>query len=121
MDINPLILSTIKKNGKVTTADIVSKTGLSRAYTQRFLKNLADNGVIFLVGKANQAHYILAAKKGIISSKPLSIHKILTNKDLAEDKVLREAKIDSSIFHGLGGNLSSIIDYAFTEMLNNAI
>jgi anti-sigma regulatory factor (Ser/Thr protein kinase) len=121
MDINSLILSTIKKNGKVTTADIVGKTGLSRAYTQRFLKSLADNGVIFLVGKANQAHYIPASKKGIINSKSLSIRKILTNKDLAEDKVLREAKKDSSIFHGLAGNLSSIIDYAFTEMLNNAI
>jgi anti-sigma regulatory factor (Ser/Thr protein kinase) len=45
----------------------------------------------------------------------------MTNKGLAEDKVLREIKEKSAIFQGVAGNVSSIIDYAFTEMLNNAI
>ena len=121
MEMRTLILSTIKKQGQVTTADLVGLTGLSRAYAQRFLKNLADEGVIALMGKANQAHYIFPSKKGAINAKPLMVRMIMTNKGLAEDKVLREIKEESAIFQSLAGNVSSTLDYAFTEMLNNAI
>src|SRR5450759_2823564 len=121
MEMRTLILSTIKKQGQVTTADLVGLTGLSRAYAQRFLKNLADEGVIVLMGKANQAHYIHPSKKGAGNAKPLSVRRIMTNKDLAEDKVLHEIKEKSAIFQGIAGNVSSTLDYAFTEMLNNAI
>lgn len=121
MEIRTLILNTIKKQGQVTTADIVAQTGLSRAYAQRFLKSLADEGAIVLMGKANQAHYIIPAKKGTSIEKPLMVHRIMLNKDLAEDKVLREIKEESAIFQGLVDDVSSIVDYAFTEMLNNAI
>jgi anti-sigma regulatory factor (Ser/Thr protein kinase) len=121
MELRTLILNTIKKQGQVKTADIVGLTGLSRAYAQRFLKNLADEGVIVLMGKANQAHYIHPSKKGAGNAKPLSVRRIMTNKDLAEDKVLHEIKEKSAIFQGIAGNVSSTLDYAFTEMLNNAI
>jgi len=121
MELRTLILGTIKKQGQVKTADIVGITGLSRAYAQRFLKNLADEGVIVLVGKANQAKYILPSKKSESIAKPLSVRRIMTNKGLTEDKVLRQIKEKSSIFQGVAGNVSSILDYAFTEMLNNAI
>ena len=121
MEIRTLILNTLKKQGQVKTADLVGLTGLSRAYAQRFLKTLADEGVIVLMGKANQAHYIFPSKKGSSNARPLMVRRIMTNKGLAEDKVLREIKEESAIFQGLAGNVSSIIDYSFTEMLNNAI
>jgi anti-sigma regulatory factor (Ser/Thr protein kinase) len=121
MELRTLILNTIKKQGQVTTADIVSQTGYSRAYAQRFLKNLADEGVIVLMGKANQALYIMPSKRGAGVEKPLRVHRIMLNKDLAEDKVLRQIKEESAIFRGMTANVSSIVDYAFTEMLNNAI
>lgn len=121
MEMRALILNTINKQGQVKTADIVGLTGLSRAYAQRFLKDLAEEGVIVLMGKANQAHYIHPSKKGAGNAKPLSVRRIMTNKDLAEDKVLHEIKEKSAIFQGIAGNVSSTLDYAFTEMLNNAI
>jgi len=121
MELRTLILNTIKKQGQITTADIVGQTGLSRAYAQRFLKNLADESVIVLMGKANQAHYIMPSKKGTSIEKPLRVHRIILNKDVAEDKVLRRIKEESAIFRGVADNVSSIVDYAFTEMLNNAI
>src|SRR5664280_1271550 len=121
MELRTLILNTIKKQGQVTTADLVGLTGLSRAYAQRFLKTLADEGVLVLMGKANQAHYIHPSKKGAGNAKPLSVRRIMTNKDLAEDKVLHENKEKSAIFQGIAGNVSSTLEYAFTEMLNNAI
>jgi hypothetical protein len=121
MELRTLILNTIRKQGQVTTADIVGQTGLSRAYVQRCLKILVDEGVIVLMGKANQARYIMPSKRGTGVEKPLRVHRIMLNKDLAEDKVLRQIKEESAIFRGITANISSIVDYAFTEMLNNAI
>ena len=121
MDIKKIILNIIGKKGKARAADVVSRTGLSRAYVHRFLKKLADEGLIVLMGKANQAHYVIASAKGALPARPPRVRKIITNKSLAEDKVLSQIKQESSIFQRLAGNVSSIIDYAFTEMLNNAI
>ena len=121
MDIKTIILNMINKKGAIRAADVVSRTGLSRAYVHRFLKKLADEGLIVLIGKANQAHYVIASNKGKNPLKPSRVRKIITNKGLAEDKVLSQIKKESSIFQGMTGNVSSIIDYAFTEMLNNAI
>ena len=59
MEMKNLILKTIKKKGRVATADIARIAGCSRQYGQRFLKSLVDEGAIVLVGKSNQAHYIL--------------------------------------------------------------
>jgi len=121
MNLREQILETIKRQGRVKTAEIVEKTNYSRAYVQRHLKNLAEDGIIALMGKANQAHYILAAQKNLRSLMPLRIHKIMKNQGIAEDDALRGIKEQSSIFRRINGNVASIIDYAFTEMLNNAI
>lgn len=121
MALRTLILNTIMKQGQVTTAAIARQTNLSRAYVHRSLKKLVDEGVIVLVGKANQARYVLPSKKTTSMTKPLSVHRILLNKNLAEDKILQQIKDESAIFHGVAKNVSAIVDYAFTEMLNNAI
>lgn len=80
MDINKLILEAINKTGKVTTADITSKTGFSRAYINRFIQNLVNDKKIMLIGKANQAHYIKYSKEIPKEFKKRSENK---NKDLA--------------------------------------
>lgn len=121
MDIEHLIFDYLKKKGQVTTADLVVKTGFSRAYAQRFLKDLTEKGSIIRIGKANLAHYVLASRKSASSARPLKVRKIVTNKGVSEDKVLSQIKKESSIFQKLSSNVSSIVDYAFTEMLNNAI
>jgi anti-sigma regulatory factor (Ser/Thr protein kinase)/23S rRNA pseudoU1915 N3-methylase RlmH len=54
-------------------------------------------------------------------SRILDFHRTLTNKDLAEDAVLADIKKNTGIFFGLKKNIAAILDYAFTEMLNNAI
>jgi len=121
MDIENLILTYLRKHKEVRTVDIVKKTGFSRAYIHRFLKKLQDEGKIILVGRTNRARYILATSKNILSSKPLFWRRTLTNKNLLEDVVLAEIKRETSIFYRLRKNVVDILDYAFTEMLNNAI
>lgn len=123
MDIEFLILKKIRENGKIKAADVVKSTGFSRAYISRFFQKLKNEGKIVLVGRANKARYVLADKKSVSRAKIsiLSVRKILQNRNLSEDLVLNEIKRDTGIFSTLSKNVSDIFDYAFSEMLNNAI
>lgn len=121
VDINNHILSWLKKHGQVTTADLVNRTGLSRAYIHRMLKALVDEEKLVRVGKANQSRYVPAGGKITATLLPTRVRKIVVNRSLAEDRILSQIKTESSIFQGLKTPVASIVDYAFTEMLNNAI
>ncbi len=118
MDIKQLILKKIHKTGQVTSSELTKITGFSRVYINRFLKQLVNERQIMLVGKANLAKYVSLNGK---EAKPEKVSKILKNKNLQEDLALNDIKNDSSIFKGLSKNIESILGYAFTEMLNNAI
>jgi len=123
MDIKKLILKKLNKNKKIKVAEIVKATGFSRAYINRFFQELKDEGKVVLIGKSNKAQYVLAEKNIVMRTKEglLVAHRVLENKNLAEDIVLDEIKRNTGIFLNLPKNVSAIIDYAFTEMLNNAI
>ncbi len=123
MDIKKLILEKISKKGQIRISDITKKTGFSRAYINRFFKELKEGGKIILVGKANRAHYVSSDKNKILKARKeiLSGHYILKNKNLSEDEILNKIKENTGIFLDLPKNIVSIADYAFTEMLNNAI
>ena len=101
----------------------MKKTGFSRVYVQRQFRQLVDEGRLALVGKANTAHYILLKRdtKGKIRKEQLRVHRILLNRNLHEDRVLRGIKDESGIFVNLRQNVAAVLEYAFTEMLNNAI
>ena len=122
-DLRRLILDTLTKKGSVRVADIVAKTGFSRVYVHRFFRELKDQRMILLVGKANQAHYVLAGGRSAekVRRSRLSVHRILQNRNLAEHVVLQQIKDESDIYRKTPANVAAIVDYAFTEMLNNAI
>lgn len=121
MDVKDFILKYLKKHQKVKTSELVKKTGYSRAYLHRFLKELQQEGKVVLIGKTNQAFYTLAGRKIPKISKPKSFRRTLLNKNLSEDLVLLEIKNETDIFNGLKKNIVDILNYAFVEMLNNAI
>jgi len=123
MDVKSVILKKIKENGEVKVAEVVKATGFSRAYVNRFLQILRDEGQIVLLGQARKAKYVLAQKKAVSLAKQniLSIHRLLKNKNLAEDNILDDVKKDTGIFFALPENIRQIFEYAFTEILNNAI
>lgn len=120
-DIKKLIFEELSNQGKARVVDIVKATGFSRAYINRFFQELKSEGKIVLVGKANKACYVLAKKAKKMKKSVLSVKRILKNINLSEDLVLNEIKENSGIFLNLPKNVSSIVDYGFTEMLNNAI
>ncbi|MBP7341318.1 MAG: DUF977 family protein [Smithellaceae bacterium] len=111
----------LKKNGRITTNDLVDKTGFSRAYAQRFLKKMVEEGTLLRIGKANQAHYVPARRRGKPPAKPMRIRKILTNEGLSETKIMNRIQEESSVFAGLPGTVASVALYALTELLKNAV
>ncbi len=74
-----------------------------------------------MIGKANNARYVLSADAEKTKNNILSINRILKNRNLSEDMVLDEIKENSGVFENLPANVVNIVDYAFTEILNNAI
>ncbi len=121
MDIKSFILEEINKKGEIKVAEIVKAMGFSRAYINRFFQELKKEGKIVLVSKANKAHYIKSKSAKQKKRKILNVRRILKNINLLEDKVLDEIKRESGIFENLPKNVVGIVDYAFTEILNNAI
>ncbi|MFH1553169.1 MAG: DUF4325 domain-containing protein [Candidatus Omnitrophota bacterium] len=123
MDVKKIIIQHLEKNGEVKASDIVKATGFSRAYVNRFFQELRDDGNIVLMEKANRAHYVLATRKAVLNAKRkvLDITLNLKNTNLHEDKILEEIKKKTGIFNGIKENVTHILDYAFSEMLNNAI
>lgn len=123
MDVKKLILKELKKEGEVRSSEIIKATGYSRTYINRFFKELQDEGVLFQIGKANKAKYIPASEE-LISKEIKSInkvHRVLRNINLNEDEVFSSIKKYSGITKSLNKNTLNILEYAFTEMLNNAI
>lgn len=123
MNIRSLISKLLKKKKELKVADIVKATGFSRAYISRIFQELRKENKVVLVGKANKACYVLADKKTVSRAKSsiLNVRRSLRNKNLSEDEILDKIKKDTGIFLNLIKNVVSITDYAFTEMLNNAI
>lgn len=123
MDIKKLITKTLDKKGEVKASEIIKISGFSRAYINRFFREMREEGVLVLTGKANKTRYVPASKKVISREKSLikTTYRILKNKHLNEDEVLADIRKNTGIFQDLKGNVSKILEYSFTEMLNNAI
>jgi anti-sigma regulatory factor (Ser/Thr protein kinase)/biotin operon repressor len=123
-DLKKLILARIRKRGQVKVAEIVKATGFSRAYVNRKFQELRDEGKIVLIGKANQARYQSSAEKTTINKLmgfSDSFNRIYTNKHLSESEVFDEIKKETKIFTKVNNNIETLVRYAFTELLNNAI
>ncbi|HCL99843.1 MAG: hypothetical protein UU65_C0008G0008 [candidate division CPR2 bacterium GW2011_GWC1_41_48] len=119
MDIKDLITKKIREKGTLKVSDIVDETGFSRAFIQRFFKELQNEGKIILVGRANRAHYVLRGKaKEALKNKVIWD---LKNRDLNEDIVWNKIKRETAILADAPENITKILGYAFTVMLNNAI
>jgi anti-sigma regulatory factor (Ser/Thr protein kinase) len=122
-DLKNKILSEIIANKEVRTADLIKKTGFTRAYLGRFLKELRQEGKIVSLGKTNRAVYVAANQEAVLEAKKkiLYFSKTYSNDNLSEHTVLEEIKRETGIFLKLKDNVKKILDYAFSEMLNNAI
>jgi len=123
MDPKSLIIKKLEKQKQITTDDVSDLLGISRQGAQRHLKTLIGMGRIIKIGKTRGSYYILN-DPSIIDEHFLNGGEAsgnLENKNLEEDRVLSSIKKNTGLLNNLKPNVASIIDYAFTEILNNAI
>ncbi|MEN9558743.1 MAG: hypothetical protein RL141_1112 [Candidatus Parcubacteria bacterium] len=124
MTIKDRILAFLKEETVSTTAKISKKLGVSRIYAHRILQELRQEGLVLLVGKTRQAAYVLTADKRAMYEAQSAIRHIslrLHNAHLAEDIVFARIERETGIFLDVPENIRKIVQFGFTEMLNNAI
>ncbi len=120
MDIRQAILRVAEKKRKFKTSDVVSefKRSVSRQFVVSVLRAMVLEGRLLKEGSTKGAFYILPKYASILETR---IKRRLTNANLKEHEVFAELRQHTAFIELLRDNVQSILEYAFTEMLNNAI
>ena len=120
MDIQEKIIVFAASHDKFRTSDIMRDLSLnvSRQYVSSVLSKMVTTGSLIRAGTGEFIYYALPEKASVLFTE---ITKKLKNENLSEDIVFQELENQSPIIKNLPENISSILFYAFTEMLNNAI
>jgi anti-sigma regulatory factor (Ser/Thr protein kinase) len=112
------VLDIAKKRASIRSTDIVTLFNISRQQASFYLKELVGEGELVKIGSTRSAFYIPAgAPLPVIQKKTLK----LKNVQLKEHEVLQKIRDTFQPLKLAQENLRSIFDFAFSEMLNNAI
>lgn len=118
MSIKGNIFSLAAGRGGTTSAEVAKKFHISRQYAQRILKGFVREGLLVKLGSTRSASYVVPAHADQVQ---WTYDQRFRNRNLAEHTVLEDIEGRSRFRESLPENLSSIFEYAFSEMLNNAI
>jgi hypothetical protein len=119
MKIEEKILEYANRVDKFRTSDLAHVLGgLSRPYISSKLKIMFRRGQLIRAGSGAYVYYSLPEKADQLYEK---IRRRIRNKDLQEHEVLESLFRQAPFLPTLKDNVRSIFDYAFSEMLNNAI
>lgn len=124
MTIKEQILSHLRARKTDTATNMGKKLHVSRIYAHRILQELRRDGLVLLVGKTRQATYVLTSDQQAVHAARTAIRHIsfrLKNTELAEDLIFARIERETGIFLDVPQNIRKIVQYGFTEMLNNAI
>ncbi|MCK5571785.1 MAG: ATP-binding protein [Bacteroidetes bacterium] len=123
VEVRTFIEQRLGSQGEIRTTEITQATGVSRAYAHRILQEFESEGKLRRVGKANRARYVSTAGEALSESteRETSFRRFLRNEGLEEHLVFREIREKTGILRALPENVVRIVEYAFNEMLNNAI
>lgn len=115
-----IILKLASEKDNITTQDILHKLGnISRQAASRHLRNLVRQGLLVKRGHTIGSHYILAQKASLLSSDRVQMR--VKREGLEEHKTFTMLRDRAPFVRELKDNVSSILFYAFSEILNNAI
>ena len=99
--------------GPVTAGGLALQAQVSRQAAHARLRKGVEAGVLRQEGKGPATHYVLANEQ--------RWHRTLSTAGLAEDRVLDLVRRQLGALATLSPEASSAFDYAFTEIVNNAI
>ena len=117
-DTRKAILDLIRGRGSTTSLEVQKKIGLSRQAVHYHIKQLIKDGLIHKIGRTKGSRYVPAEEGAPIGQR---IRRILINEDLEEHKVFMDLAIVLNLARTLIRPAYHIVEYAFTELLNNAI
>jgi biotin operon repressor/anti-sigma regulatory factor (Ser/Thr protein kinase) len=113
-------LDALRKLGAVSGQRLADHLGISRQAVNRRLKTLVAEGRVTKRGATRGALYVPAGRADR-SAGPRALTKTYSLAGLAEDRVFRDLSNILSLDRSLGAKAQTILRYAFTEILNNAI
>lgn len=119
MDIRQRTLKFIHQKKFVKSSDLARSFDVSRQYVSRLLQILVNSGEIIKIGSTRSAQYTLPQFLDELSTHKTT--KRLARKGLKEHEVMETLIAEFPAFRNAPENVQSIIRYAFSEMLNNAI
>ena len=116
------IIESVRGKGTVKTSDFLH-FGVSRQYISKLVSSLVNEGQLIKVGSTRSAFY---TTEEFLEKNPKydlnAYSKILTNKrNLEEHKIFNDIEKQFRPIDKVSENVKSIFEYAFSEMLNNAI
>jgi anti-sigma regulatory factor (Ser/Thr protein kinase) len=112
------ILNFVAKGGSVTSPEVARFLGVSRQQAHALLRTLVRSGRLTRLGKTRAVRYLPSG--GLLPIRD-EIARMLENKNLKEHEVLADVRERFLPLRIASENVRSIFDYAFSEMLNNAI
>ncbi len=120
MNIKKTILRTANNNIKFQTSDVVMALNnqVSRQYVSFLISNLVRDGVLIKGGSTANAYYALPKNADMLGD---IIKKRFVRLAQKEHEILDDINRQTPFMKNLSENVRSIFDYAFSEMLNNAI
>lgn len=120
MDTRAAILQIANNKKTFKTADVVEKLGgkISRQYISALISNMVKEGVLLKGGSTASAFYALLVNSDSIEE---TIKLRLKRTQIEEHTVFNKLRDRYNFVRGFSENIQSILFYAFTEMLNNAI
>ncbi len=120
MDIKELILDLATVQGKIKTSDVISalKGAKSRQYVNSIIRDMVNKNILLKSGTTAGSYYVLPKDANLIGNE-ITIR--LKRDDLEEHRVFNDLRDKAPFLKDLKENIASIIFYAFSEMLNNAI
>ncbi|MFH1657212.1 MAG: DUF4325 domain-containing protein [bacterium] len=116
------ILELAEKKGAIKSSDFVDDFGISRQYASKLISKLVAEKRLIKIGSTRSAIYTtkeyLQKNPKLV---PASYSRTLINKNLEEHKIFDDIEYNFTLLAKLPENIRSIFEYAFSEMLNNAI
>lgn len=121
MDIKSKVLQVVRTKKIIRAADVVRFAGISRQAAAKHLRELVDARKLTREGTTKGARYIAFDPKSVAVSKIPGINLSYKLRGLEEDRVWEQLARRAGLNKKLSAAAFRIVQFAFTELLNNAI
>lgn len=111
------ILEFLKRHETATSSEMCDLLGISRQALNVHLRSLINAGTVLKAGSTRSSHYFLPDK----TLETYHYKRTFTLSGLDESRVYQQLAIILNLKQSLSENQESIVNYVFTEILNNAI